>query len=498
MCIIAVCRDRKLSEEELLACWENNSDGAGMAWFDNKYHVIEKGYMNIDLFKERYSEIDILPHVVHFRIATAGGVIPQLTHPFICSKMSPLEIEWKGKEPVLFHNGIISNWQDLAKIIGVETPNHWWSDTRVMASIVSRVDLDFLTEEGGKYVILVNKEIKIYGKFIEHLGIEFSNSGYEESWFNYKTFNYGSWYNTKYKKNNTAISTSPRTSFSICEACPDGNSNICKFCSESENSPWLVNMDIDPCDNCKFIRDSNHCLDCESKQKGTPTLVGSAYGISCTTCAYAPCSNAKYVCKACQNNPYKNKIQRKAITYTPTGTILCDNCNQKYSPVSDLCATCPSRPEKQVDNLCAICDYSPTKSLCSNCSNPRKPENRQYNKNKNIIYCSPSNSICDTCIHINDSDNCINCPACTTKSTEEELRESEAFEECDGYCDICPEYDKERNTCKEVFKAMTSKESLINLMEDECETCTSRQCLGAVDPCLSYLLNAGGKCSLHD
>ena len=241
MCIIAICNDRKLTEEELKSCWDNNDDGAGMAWFDGKHHVIDKGYMNFDELRLRYETIDIFPHVIHFRIATAGGKIPELTHPFICSRMSPTAIEWKGKDPVLFHNGIVSNWYGMADILGIKVPDHNWSDTRILASILTESELDFLEQEGGKYAVLVGKEIMTYGKFTEVNGVQFSNSTYDGSWNVWAGFewdDFSGWKGGQRHYNRSAYNTNKRaltvvpTTYSLCENCNEPSIAVCNYCPE--------------------------------------------------------------------------------------------------------------------------------------------------------------------------------------------------------------------------------------------------------------------------
>ena len=79
MCIIAYCKERKLSNGELVNCWYSNSDGAGLAWQDKGYVYFKKGFMNLEDFKAFYDKFDRLPHAVHFRTQTSGGVSRDLT-----------------------------------------------------------------------------------------------------------------------------------------------------------------------------------------------------------------------------------------------------------------------------------------------------------------------------------------------------------------------------------------------------------------------------------
>lgn len=87
-----------ISEEVLKNCWDNNPDGAGFAYVKRRKVVTLKGFMSFEKFIEEYrkaepSNRDSSPFVIHFRIATAGRVCPENTHPF------PVE------GGVLVHNG---------------------------------------------------------------------------------------------------------------------------------------------------------------------------------------------------------------------------------------------------------------------------------------------------------------------------------------------------------------------------------------------------------
>jgi len=369
MCIIAVCNDRKLTDAELLNCWENNSDGAGMAWFDKKEHVIKKGFMNYDLFKAEYASIDILPHIVHFRIATAGGVIPELTHPFICTKKSPLSLEWRGKEPVLFHNGIVFNWLSLAEMLDIQLPNPYWSDTRVLSSIISQWGMDFLEEEGGKYAVLFEKEIQIFGKFIEESGIKFSNPGYENVWFTYNDYSYKG---TKSYSSTYVNGKSGR--INVCNSCPDGNTNICNYCADKENSPWLKiaakSNEYMHCDYCRHYPGSWACSDCPDAplEKKEPIRDPNFCDLTSNKKCVYRFSTYEIECPDC----YIYKSKKVSMEDPDYCEFTPDNkCAFRYAEHCPSCETCLSfgyREEKEhipfseCDGKCDTCDLYDAKT----------------------------------------------------------------------------------------------------------------------------------------
>jgi len=50
MCIIAVCKDRKLSLEEIDYGWTRNPDGGGIGWVENGRVNYIKGLMTLEDF----------------------------------------------------------------------------------------------------------------------------------------------------------------------------------------------------------------------------------------------------------------------------------------------------------------------------------------------------------------------------------------------------------------------------------------------------------------
>lgn len=186
MCVIAVCKDRKLTPTELIYCWINNPDGAGVAWgLGDDTHTYQKGIMDFDEFEVWYKDFNILPHIVHFRIASSGAIVPHLTHPFICQERSPLLLEWSGKESLLFHNGIVTGWERLATIFHIGPPvlTTYWNDSRVLSCLLSKVrDHSILTYESksSKFATFSNGNIQTYGYFDNVNGILFSNDSHKE------------------------------------------------------------------------------------------------------------------------------------------------------------------------------------------------------------------------------------------------------------------------------------------------------------------------------
>lgn len=187
MCIIGICENRKLTIEEFTACWNSNQHGFGYAHWTGNEVIMKKGIMEKERAWNEYKTVP-LPHIVHFRIASAGGVCPELTHPFLCTADSELVLEHRGTGKYLFHNGTVSDWKNLlvnsifqTKII----PHGSMSDSRAMAIAVSIVGEEFLDMYATHKWVCVNPQgITVIGDWIEaEGGVKFSNGGFRTSTF---------------------------------------------------------------------------------------------------------------------------------------------------------------------------------------------------------------------------------------------------------------------------------------------------------------------------
>jgi len=185
MCIIAICLKRKLTDKELENCWASNKDGAGVGWADYGKTHYKKGFTNLAELKTFYSGLNVIPHVIHFRTGTSGGYSQQMTHPFIVDDNGTLDLEYHGNKPLLFHNGVIPDWKDMALTYflsnGIRIPDGTWSDTRVLAVLCSRLGMNLLDFIYGKFAIIHNDgNIERYGEFIMDEGNYYSNSDYKD------------------------------------------------------------------------------------------------------------------------------------------------------------------------------------------------------------------------------------------------------------------------------------------------------------------------------
>ena len=193
MCIIAAKPAGKAmpAASTIEQMWCRNHDGAGFMYaYGGKVHI-EKGFMKLgdltNALKRVRSTVDLdsCAVVMHFRIATHGGVIPANTHPFpVTSSIGLLQKLTCSTSLGVAHNGIISSVtprkgiSDTMEYIASQlgplykgVPN-FYENPHLMEMVSNAVDsrLAFLTGEGKLYTV---------GNFVEDEGIMYSNSSYK-------------------------------------------------------------------------------------------------------------------------------------------------------------------------------------------------------------------------------------------------------------------------------------------------------------------------------
>lgn len=120
MCIIVVKeKDKSLPQEKYLKnCFDNNPDGAGFMYVDNKQVVIDKGYMNYKSFMKRYKKLckkynnfNDKSLIMHFRIGTAGANSRENCHPYpVHYDKNVLHKTYYKTNLGMAHNGIIHDY----------------------------------------------------------------------------------------------------------------------------------------------------------------------------------------------------------------------------------------------------------------------------------------------------------------------------------------------------------------------------------------------------
>ena len=123
MCIIiakktGIIYDKEIIEKNVSNAWDNNPDGAGIA-FKKKNEdkiLITKGIFSLDKLLVVLKTLDIEKEdelIIHLRISTSGLVDKRNTHPFVITndleEITDFQVQYV-KKPILAHNGIFSKF----------------------------------------------------------------------------------------------------------------------------------------------------------------------------------------------------------------------------------------------------------------------------------------------------------------------------------------------------------------------------------------------------
>lgn len=160
----------------LCACEEANPHGGGIAWRRNG--AVE--WMKTNSLDEIYqTALKVKGElVIHFRIASVGGVCNELRHPFPITSKANLDPHGRGNA-VLFQNGTWSDWQraiEHAIEEGHKPPTGPMSDTRAAAWLCSIYGHKFLKKlQPSRWVYFSANETATFGQWFKRDGLYFSN-----------------------------------------------------------------------------------------------------------------------------------------------------------------------------------------------------------------------------------------------------------------------------------------------------------------------------------
>lgn len=191
MCIIAAKSAGVAlpSDETMEIMFNNNDDGAGFMYWDNKHQivVIKKGFMDFDSFKEAIHSVKNptdTPIVMHFRIATHGGVNVACCHPFPVTDNDGMLRKPESRCKIgVAHNGIISS-VDPAKNES-DTMCYIKEQLSPLSKALpkfyeNKFALEMISNAiGSKMAFLADGKIIVVGKFEEDGGMLYSNTTYK-------------------------------------------------------------------------------------------------------------------------------------------------------------------------------------------------------------------------------------------------------------------------------------------------------------------------------
>jgi len=169
--------------EHLQTAFDSNPDGAGFAASTGKKIEIRKGFFTFEHFLAEYKKFNVLPMLIHFRVATHGRIGTENCHPFALAE---------GKYAMI-HNGCLPIESDK------ETSDTHNFAKFVLSPILGHVHpanpgLKYLIEQTigrGNKVCVMDKAGKavIYNELAGHWAecgqVWYSNESYKPSAWNW-------------------------------------------------------------------------------------------------------------------------------------------------------------------------------------------------------------------------------------------------------------------------------------------------------------------------
>ncbi|MEM1724557.1 MAG: hypothetical protein QXW71_02115 [Thermoplasmata archaeon] len=204
MCVI-IYKPRGIelpNDETLQKCWDCNPDGAGIAWIEDGWVIVRKGFMEFEellkeLKKRDWTDVDL---VIHFRLMSKGLKKPELCHPFKVDHRidQAKKLRYRTKSWVLFHNGTLTGFG-----------GDWKSDTLDFANWLGRLKKMGLSDNGiievvskigslDRFVLMRPGIVKLIGRWHKKEDCWFSNLSWDRlKWYYDLTIGKGnrrSWY----------------------------------------------------------------------------------------------------------------------------------------------------------------------------------------------------------------------------------------------------------------------------------------------------------------
>lgn len=175
------------SKNTMRRCWNANPQGAGYMVSDPSTRMVigKKGFMKFDDFMKELSDpkLDKMNVVIHFRIATHGGVNEKATHPFpVSDKTDDLNaLAWTCRAGIA-HNGIIPGYGSQK---GLSDTQEWIKKIASSAGehILHPGVLKVLESSMGASRLVImrrDKVIRLGSGWVLFKGCWYSNSGYKK------------------------------------------------------------------------------------------------------------------------------------------------------------------------------------------------------------------------------------------------------------------------------------------------------------------------------
>lgn len=175
------------SNNTMRRCWNANPQGAGFMFTDPATRQVhgKKGFMKFEEFIKELSnpKMEKMNVVIHFRIATHGGINEKATHPFpVSGKTEDLNaLSWSSRAGVA-HNGIIPGYGSQK---GLSDTQEWIKKVAASAGehILHPGVLKVLEATIGSSRVAImrrDKIVRLGAGWVLFKGCWYSNSGYKK------------------------------------------------------------------------------------------------------------------------------------------------------------------------------------------------------------------------------------------------------------------------------------------------------------------------------
>jgi predicted glutamine amidotransferase len=192
VCVIICIDDGNYPSKKTLKSAEDmNSHGGSIAWLNKDgTKSYKKGIKSGEISKIINKQLipkGIKTAIIHFRIASVGGVKRNLNHPFEISNKVELNMEnYNTTKDLLFHNGTWTEYTDaLVEYLRtskktVTIPRGNYSDSRIMAYLAHKMGVKGMAKQvtgWNKVAVLTSKGIHKYGEgWCSYKGNKVSNN----------------------------------------------------------------------------------------------------------------------------------------------------------------------------------------------------------------------------------------------------------------------------------------------------------------------------------
>lgn len=187
MCVILIASTQRVKRDEMEDAAAIHNDGAGIAWLDPKgrgWRYFKGTSKNAYEKVAKLAAVVQLPYMLHYRMASSGGISPKLAQPF------PVSDSLKGTAGFMAsgiaHNGHWARGATMADTMS-ELDGKPWSDTRCIAAMMAHrhpKKWDKVIGKAAGKIVLMDKDgdMTLYGDFETEDGIARSNDWHRHNY----------------------------------------------------------------------------------------------------------------------------------------------------------------------------------------------------------------------------------------------------------------------------------------------------------------------------